>query len=129
MNALEKLAADCLKKDAKISVSTLYDYVRRIQVLVEDPLAALNEQDEAVIAQERINLIEDLFSVPSSFARAASHTTKPLEALEIAIQKLDEACKEKEEKSKDGKSNDGKSGKVTTAQYKESISHLKKDCR
>lgn len=126
MNALEKLAADCLEKGAKISVSTLYDYVRRIQVLVEDPLAALNQQDGTVIAQERTNLVNNLFLVPSSFARAASHTTKPVEALGIAIQKLDEACKAKEEKNEDGKSED-KSAKFTTAQYKESISHLKKN--
>ena len=126
MNALEKLAADCLEKGAKVSVSTLYDYVRRIQVLVEDPLATLDGQKEELIAQERTNLVNNLFLVPSSFARAASHTTKPVEALEIAIQKLDEACKEKEEKNKEDKSEDN-SDKVTIAKYKESISHLKKD--
>ena len=131
MNALEKLAADCLEKGAKVSVSTLYDYVRRIQVLVEDPLATLDGQKEELIAQERTNLVNNLFLVPSSFARAASHTTKPAEALEIALQKLENSCKEKEEKkeekNEDDTSKGDKSNKITTAQYKESISHLKKD--
>ena len=98
-------------------------------MLVEDPLATLDRQDETVIAQERTNLINNLFLVPSSFARAASHTTKPVEALEIAIQKLDEACKEKEEKSKDDKSKDDKSVKITTAQLQKINQSSQKKCR
>lgn len=110
MKALEALANDCASKNIEIKLKTLYDYVRRIQVLVEDPLKQFAEESEERIELERTRLINDLFLVPSSFARAAVSTTNPALAMAIARQNT----------SVDSK-------KITAAEYKQKIKHLKEN--
>ena len=83
MNALENLANDCSRNGRRVMAKTLYDYVRRIKVFLEEPLKAFAGSDEETIRHKRTVLMEKLFAVPSSFARAAVSTTKPLEALEL----------------------------------------------
>ena len=110
MNALENLARDCSQYGSPVKAKTLYDYVRRIKVLLEEPLQAFAGKDEETIRSQRTVLMEKLFAVPSSFARAAASTSKPLEALEIACEKRAAAK--------------GKS--FTYPDYKIAIEHLKK---
>lgn len=111
MNALEELALDCSQNGSPVKAKTLYDYVRRIKVLLEEPLEELDGCDEETIRSKRTVLMQKLFAVPGSFVRAAIATTKPLEALEIACEKRAAAT--------------GKS--FTCSDYKTSIEHLKKD--
>ncbi len=87
MNALKDLAEDCSQHGPEVKLKTLYDFVRRIKVLLEEPMKAFEGMGEETIRRERTVLMGKLFAVPSTFARAAVSTTKPLEALEIACQK------------------------------------------
>jgi len=87
MNVLKDLAEDCSQHGPEVKLKTLYDFVRRIKVLLEEPMKAFEGMGEETIRRERTVLMEKLFAVPSTFARAAVSTTKPLEALEIACQK------------------------------------------
>lgn len=111
MNALEELALDCSQNGSPVKAKTLYDYVRRIKVFLEEPLQAFAGSDEKTIRRERTVLMQRLFAVPGSFVRVAVATTKPLEALEIACEKRASAT--------------GKS--FTCSDYKTSIKHLEKD--
>jgi len=111
MNALEELARDCSQNGSPIKAKTLYDYVRRIKVFLEEPLEKLDGCDEETIRSKRTVLMQQLFAVPGSFVRVAVAATKPLEALEIACEKRAAA--------------NGKS--FTCLDFKDSIQHLKKD--
>ena len=111
MNALEELALSCNQNGSRVKAKTLYDYVRRIKVLLEEPLQELGKCDEETIRSERILLMQKLFAVPGSFVRVAVATTKPLEALEIACEKR---------AAVNGKS-------FTCSDFKASIQHLEKD--
>lgn len=113
MNALEALAHDCTQKGSQVTKGKLYDYVRRIRLLLEEPLKELEKCDVETIRSKRTVLMQRLFTVPGSFARAAVATSKPVDALEIACQKRAAALAE------------GKS--YTCAEFNTSIKHLKKD--
>lgn len=76
-NAMIDLAKACAAKGVKISWKTLYDFARRIRVLVEEHIAKLNLTDPSQIEEVRAARILDLVAIPSTWAKIAASSDHP----------------------------------------------------